>query len=289
MSKFLTPPVWYDKNGNLVEILTGSVSEPNSIAIGSASEVYDVNSIAIGRDAVTNGGEIGGTNNIAIGLASEAYGSENIVIGPNVVAKGEGGYGGTNNIVIGPASEAYGSGNIVIGPNVKLGTDVKGSNYTIQIGKSNTKYTFKAGAIDILNAMHASNSDTFTGKEGGSGNYTVDFYRVGSLATLAAQVTFDPANESDSFNFTIVIPQEYRPSKNIQIDSVVSEPTATQIWNLLSNVSDNLAVGTIPGGGWIVNEVGYKTIYSNGQWTIRGSARRIPSSATLTMRCVYVI
>ena len=40
MSKFLTPPVWYDGNGNLVEILEGT-SGSNSVGIGKGANASD--------------------------------------------------------------------------------------------------------------------------------------------------------------------------------------------------------------------------------------------------------
>lgn len=146
--------------------------------------------------------------------------------------------------------------------------------------------------------LHTSASGTFLGtlEPGlgqGNGSYTVNFYRVGGLVTFDVQVTFTGGWASDTFDLVINIPEEYRPSKNIQISSVVSTPTVTQIWNLLSNVSDNLAVGTIPTGGssygWGTASDSYKSIPQNGAWTLRGEASSDYYEDTLTMRCVYVV
>lgn len=72
MSKFLTPPVWYDKNGNLNEMLTGSAGTSHDIAIGSSAEAGG-GGIAIGGNAIDGG--------VAIGSGTTSWGPGCIAIG----------------------------------------------------------------------------------------------------------------------------------------------------------------------------------------------------------------
>lgn len=72
MSKFLTPPVWYDKYGNLNEMLTGSAGTSHDIAIGSSAEAGG-GGIAIGGNAIDGG--------VAIGSGTTSWGPGCIAIG----------------------------------------------------------------------------------------------------------------------------------------------------------------------------------------------------------------
>lgn len=111
MSKFLTPPVWYDKNGNLNEMLTGNAGTPDDIAIGS-SAAANGGGIAIGGGA--NGG------GIAIGYSASANASGSIAIGHYAAD------GGAGSIAIGVDA-------IASAPN------------TIQLGSNTTRYTLNVG------------------------------------------------------------------------------------------------------------------------------------------------
>ena len=81
MSKFLTPPIWYDKNGNLNEMLTGDAGAPSDIAIGSGTIARGGGGIAIGRGATMTGG--GG---IAIGNSAVVEVEGAIAIGDGATA-----------------------------------------------------------------------------------------------------------------------------------------------------------------------------------------------------------
>ena len=81
MSKFLTPPVWYDKNGNLNDMLTGEASG-DGVAVGSATIAYN-KGVAIGSNAQAGGDASSG--GIAIGSSADAS-SGGIAIGSNADA-----------------------------------------------------------------------------------------------------------------------------------------------------------------------------------------------------------
>ena len=159
MSKFLTPPVWHDSNGNLVEILTGEVADYGgterltgsmaigngayvgggySVAVGDSAIIYDEKTTAIGYNVVSRG-----NGNIVIGCKAESVSDsgngENIAIGQNNGVYGDG------NIAIGKNSKVYGAGSIAIGSGITLGTDESPLNYTIQIGSSDKTYSAQIG------------------------------------------------------------------------------------------------------------------------------------------------
>ena len=158
MSKFLTPPVWYDSNGNLVEILTGKieyygatrltgsmsigkdayVGGNDSVAVGDSTIIHDAKTTAIGHNAVSRG-----NGNIVIGYQAESVSGSgkggNVAIGEKGKAYGDG------SIAIGQNTVIYGDGSIAIGSGIKLGTDEAPLNNTIQIGSSNVTYSAQIG------------------------------------------------------------------------------------------------------------------------------------------------
>ncbi len=118
MSKFLTPPMWYDKNGNLNEMLTGVVSS-DGVAVGSNAGAI-MGGVAVGYNS-------GASNEgVAVGYKATAddYG---IAIGSNVTSDGYG-------IAIG--ADATGNG-IAIG-----GTAAANK---VQLGSTNTTYDLTVG------------------------------------------------------------------------------------------------------------------------------------------------
>ena len=147
MSKFLTPPVWYDENGNLVETLTGSVSyDPevkftNSMAIGKGSVVAGNSSVVIGETARSDGSDA-----VAIGYGSQTPSSGSIAIGSNTVAVSNP-YDNNSigSIAIGNNSQVFGDGSIVIGSGIGVGTEEGPINNTIQIGSFNKTYSAQIG------------------------------------------------------------------------------------------------------------------------------------------------
>lgn len=127
MSKFLTPPIWYDKNGNLNEMLTGNAETSNDIAIGSTASADGGGQR--GTVAIVGSADTGG---IAIGDLSVAHGG--IAIGPSANVT-------TNtSIAIGRYASANASGAIAIGTEASAST----SN-TIQIGDNSASYTLRVG------------------------------------------------------------------------------------------------------------------------------------------------
>ncbi len=142
MSKFLTPPVWYDKNGNLIEMLSGTAmpagngSDLTNLAIGKSSEAGTPNQnvsmfgTAVGYNAKAY------DNSTALGSSANA--KSGIAIGFNTNATGGG-------IAIG--GNATGGG-IGIGGNATGGGIGIGGNATanqIQLGNNDTAYTLSVG------------------------------------------------------------------------------------------------------------------------------------------------
>lgn len=117
MSKFLTPPVWYDGAGTLNEMLTGTSIEDGNIVIGkgASSDVNVFSSIIIGGGATGGNGSSG---QISIGGETSA----------------------SNTIAIGPSAAASAANSIAIG----AGATVTAQN-TIQLGDNNAAYTLNVG------------------------------------------------------------------------------------------------------------------------------------------------
>ena len=169
MSKFLTPPVWYDSEGNLVEILTGhivsydgtvsytgsmaigkgaSVEGNYSVAVGESTSIYNGSTTAIGYNTVSRG-----NGNIVIGYKAESYyvsnqNSGNIAIGEDSSVIGGG------SIAIGRNNKVIGNESIAIGSGITFGTVENPVNYTIQIGAPDKPYTFKVGNKDVVGAIN---------------------------------------------------------------------------------------------------------------------------------------
>lgn len=117
MSKFLTPPVWYDSVGTLNEMLTGTSIEDGNIVIGkgASSDVNVFSSIIIGGGAT---GGSGSSGQISIGGETSA----------------------SNTIAIGPSAAASAANSIAIG----AGATVTAQN-TIQLGDNNAAYMLNVG------------------------------------------------------------------------------------------------------------------------------------------------
>ena len=78
MSKFLTPPVWYDKNGNLNEMLTGEASG-GGVAVGPVARAGS-GGIAIGSNTQASSGGIAigsnahaASNTIQLGYSAQTF------------------------------------------------------------------------------------------------------------------------------------------------------------------------------------------------------------------------
>ena len=133
MSKFLTPPVWYDKNGeenqSLVNAANAGVSGPTNIAFGldakSGTDNDSHSCIAIGYEATATG-----KNTIAIG----SYNSDGQPVGPDAGTRAT----GSGTIVIGGGASAAGGG-------IAIGDGASATANQIQLGNNNTAYTLSVG------------------------------------------------------------------------------------------------------------------------------------------------
>lgn len=191
MSTFLTPPVWYDQNGNLNEMLTGYATTSTDIAIGSGTEASD-GGIAIGSSGTTarDGGiAIGNSSSEDGGIAIEGSANGGIAIGGN----------SSGGIAIGRNSNAGALGCIAIGDGANTSTP-----NTIQLGNNNTAYTLKIGNNTIDPALV---QDFFAGNMdvgGVSGNLYVyaNLYKSGEAGS--PQTGWYRA-EIDSVKQTVVV------------------------------------------------------------------------------------
>lgn len=149
MSKFLTPPVWYDGNGTLNDMLTGISIEEGNVVIGSSAEsgANVFNSVIISGSAV--GTQSAPTSNaIVAGVGASASGAGVVAIGAGSSATAEGAVASglsakaknTGAIAIGRNAEAEASGAIAIGD----GASAPSQN-TIQLGNNSTAYTLNIG------------------------------------------------------------------------------------------------------------------------------------------------
>lgn len=133
MSKFLTPPVWYDKNGeenqSLVNAANAGVSGPTNIAFGldakSGTDNDSHSCIAIGYEATATG-----RSAIAIG----SYDSDGQPVGLDAGTKAT----GSGTIVIGGGASATGGG-------IAIGAGASATANQIQLGNPNLRYDLKIG------------------------------------------------------------------------------------------------------------------------------------------------
>ena len=150
MSKFLTPPVWYDGYGTLNDMLTGKSveAEGGNVVIGSSAEAgaHVFTSVIIFGSAT--GTESATTSNAIIaGVGASAFGTGVIAIGAGSSATAEGAIASglsaqaknTGAIAIGRGAAAEAVGAIAIGDGASAS-----SQNTIQLG-NNVKYNLKVG------------------------------------------------------------------------------------------------------------------------------------------------
>lgn len=149
MSKFLTPPVYYDSKGNLVEILKG-ISQDGSVAIGKESSAY-TSSVVIGNSSQGLYGY-----GVSIGASSSASSQYSIAIGYGTTSTGIDENGA---IAIGKGTKLIGSNSIAIGNDISIGNLMNPENNVVQIGKDSITYTtFKVGNKDVFTAINAATS-----------------------------------------------------------------------------------------------------------------------------------
>lgn len=175
MSKFLTPPIWYDKNGNLNEMLTGSAATSNDIAIGSTASADGggfSGTVAIVGSAETGGIAIGGDSTARSGIAIGSNASVNVV----------------NSIAIGLYASADASGTIAIGPEASASAP-----NTIQLGGNAVSYTLSVGDGRMsLNVGSTAENNWVSAKSSGisQGLYLVKYGGYINTVYLMAPVAF---------------------------------------------------------------------------------------------------
>ena len=123
MSKFLTPPVWYDKNGNLNDMLTGEASG-DGVAVGSTAIASNMG-VAVGPTASAS------NMGAAIGYNVDASGG-GVAIGGYARADVEG-------VAVGNTADAS-SGGIAIGSYAQAV-----SSNIIQLGDSGKTFMLNVG------------------------------------------------------------------------------------------------------------------------------------------------
>lgn len=173
MSKFLTPPVWYDKNGSEINIFNNTTYSgvPENTAIGTSAIAGEGGSygaaVAVGSQAQAKASlsiAIGSYNDdnfqtvqalargsIAIGAGAKAGIAKSLAIGYSAKTEGVGegliaiGYqsiaSDNNTIAIGSGAQVKASGSIAIG----AGATANETPNTIQLGNNNTAYTLNIG------------------------------------------------------------------------------------------------------------------------------------------------
>ena len=143
MSKFLTPPVWYDKNGNLNEMLTGNAVTSSDIAIGSGTRANG-DGVAIKGSTVGGGAAING----AVTLGGAAI--NGTATDGGVAINGTAAGGGV----------AIGSKTLAIRGGIAIGAEASANNNQIQLGKNDTAYTLNVGnGTGTINGVRLSVSD----------------------------------------------------------------------------------------------------------------------------------
>lgn len=147
MSKFLTPPVWYDKNGeenqSLVNYANTGVGGPTNIAFGldakSGTDNDSHSCIAIGYRATATG-----ESAIAIGSYNsngQPVGPDGgtRALGPGTIVIGGGASATDGSLAIGESASANISDSIAIGRNATAGS------HQIQLGDNNNLFNLTVG------------------------------------------------------------------------------------------------------------------------------------------------
>ncbi len=149
MSKFLTPPVWYDGYGTLNDMLTGKSVEEGNVVIGpNAESGANVFSSVVIYGSATGTQSAPTSNAIIAGVGASASGAGVVAIGAGSSATAEGAVASglsakaknTGAIAIGRNAEAEASGSIAIGD----GASAPSQN-TIQLGSSSKQYNLNVG------------------------------------------------------------------------------------------------------------------------------------------------
>lgn len=214
MSKFLTPPSWYDKNGSEINIFDNTTYEANgpfntaigrsavagrslgqgsgfgAVAVGSQAHATGPNSIAIGSYDETSGGS---SRNV------EALASGSIAIGGGAKANAD----STDGIAIGRGATS-GQGGIAIGAGADAIAD------QIQLGNNNTAYTLNVGNGDVS----IGNFEITPIKNGDYANQVV-LGNINQIKAPMAGISFEVGERRETG--TIIFPSKI---KTLMVDSI---------------------------------------------------------------------
>lgn len=215
MSKFLTPPSWYDKNGSEINIFDNTTygangpfntaigrsavaGRPSSegtsfgiVAVGSQAHATGPNSIAIGSYDETSGGS---SRNV------EALASGSIAIGGGAKANAD----STDGIAIGRGATS-GQGGIAIGAGASaIGDDM------IQLGNNNTAYTLNVGN----GYVSIGNFEITPIKNGDYANQVV-LGNINQIKAPMAGISFEVGERRETG--TIIFPSKI---KTLMVDSI---------------------------------------------------------------------
>lgn len=191
MSKFLTPPVWYDSNGNLVEILEG-ISQGGGVGIGENANAGS-GAVVIGNDK-SIGNIANGQNRVWIGHTSNQNVAiderKNVVIGLMTTGRTDPSGQWLDTLTFESPSSVIIGGNIsggseatspIIADSVFINTNVQFSGnqfssngliaigagnfkpdnkrvHYVQIGSTDQKYEFAVGNKNVFGAINSAAS-----------------------------------------------------------------------------------------------------------------------------------
>lgn len=191
MSKFLTPPVWYDSSGkedrSLINTQTYAVGGPNNAAFGYLAVAGNPNGNSFGAVAV--GTQAQATNSCAIAIGSYDENGTN----RNVSAAGVGSIAiGAGAMVEQTGGMAIGRGSKALEGGIAIGENASATANQIQLGDPSSRYDLKIG-----NGI----SGTVNGVDFSSVFKTIGAVKMASKAFTIYNKTSE-GNESNVVNFS---------------------------------------------------------------------------------------
>ena len=207
MSKFLTPPVWYDKNGNLNQMLIGDARNTTSglqsnISIGESSLAGAVDGVG-GSLSIGFGAKAKSDQTIVVGALSDAS-DGGIAIGHGISVVGGGiGIGGSataNQIQLGDPSSRY---------DLKIGDGISGTVNGVDFSS-----VFKTiGAVKMASEAFTIYNKTSTKNESNVVNFSglelTGKYLIAVRYAFKDQITGGLTREPEGSAF-IIINQNYQ-------------------------------------------------------------------------------
>ena len=207
MSKFLTYPIWYDKDGNLIEMLSGTARPAGeglpltNLAIGQYSEAGTPNQIP--SNFGTAVGYHAKAYDYSTALGNEAWATPGIAIGFQAIAT-DGGVSIGGNVVgtgIGIGGNANGNG-IGIGGNANEGKIQLGSStQTYELTVGNGRMSLNIGSTDQGNWISAKSNGISQGLylvRYGAGQYINTVYL---MAPIEVTVSTEGHNITNDWYF----------------------------------------------------------------------------------------